>query len=160
MGHSIYTPEQAPLYTSLTHDNIAKREKGKNKDTARHTYGYTTRSNTRCTHVATPSLSSLGRRRTHRTISQRGRMMQQGRLATHWWLCVVLQLVLMNLLLELLWLGRHARRKRWRITRERRRDQGGSALSRGDTGQTSFALDNPAGHVSTKRIGGNPRTPA
>ena len=86
--------------------------------------------------------------------------MQQGRLATHWWLCVVLQLVLMNLLLELLWLGRHARRKRWRITRERRREQGGSALSRGDVVQTSFALDNPAGHVSTKIIGGNPRTPA
>ena len=31
MGHSIYTPEQAPLYTSLTHDNIAEREKGKTK---------------------------------------------------------------------------------------------------------------------------------
>ena len=80
--------------------------------------------------------------------------MQQRRLAAHRWLCVVLQLVLMNLLLELLWLGRHARRKRRRITRERRRDQGESALSRGNVVQTPFAFDDPVGHVSAKRIGG------
>ena len=60
----------------------------------------------------------------------------------------------MSLLLELLWSGRHGRRKRWLATREQYRDQAGGTLARGDVGQTPSAFDDPAGHVSAKRIGG------
>ena len=60
----------------------------------------------------------------------------------------------MSLLLELLWSGRHRRRKRWLATRGQHRDQAGGTLARGDVGQIPSALDHPVGHVSAKRIRG------